>query len=113
MENTSSDKIAEALKLLEEAAKQKKDELKSAMSDKYTHLKTVIVEAESSLAKSLTDAKKHAIEVAAHAKDVSVEKAKEIAQDVDKNVHQNPWAYIGGTAVVGLLLGYILGRNRK
>ena len=43
---------------------------------------------------------RHAIEAAAHAKDVSVEKAKEIAQDVDKNVHQYPWAYIGGTAVV-------------
>ena len=113
MEHTSSENIAEALKLLEEAAKQKKDELKSAMSDKYTHLKTVIVEAEGTLAKSLADAKKHAIEAAVHAKDVSVEKACEVAHDVDKNVHQNPWAYIGGTAVVGLLLGYIHGRNRK
>jgi ElaB/YqjD/DUF883 family membrane-anchored ribosome-binding protein len=71
------------------------------------------VEAESSLVKSLSDARKHAVEAAAHAKDVSVEKTKEIAQDVNKSVHQNPWAYIGGTAVVGLLLGYILGRNRK
>jgi ElaB/YqjD/DUF883 family membrane-anchored ribosome-binding protein len=113
MEHTSSEKIAEALKLLEEAALQKKDELKSVMSDKYTHLKSVIVEAESSLVKSLAEAKKHAVEAAAHAKDVGVEKAKEIAHDVDKNVHHNPWAYIGGTAVVGLLLGYILGRNRK
>ena len=113
MEHTSSEKIAEALKLLEEAAQQKKSELKSAMSDKYTHLKSVIVEAESSLVKSLADAKKYTIEAAVHAKDVSVEKACAIAHDVDKNVHQNPWAYIGGTAVVGLLLGYILGRNRK
>ena len=113
MEHTSSEKIAEALKLLEEEAQQKKSELKSAMSDKYTHLKSVIVEAEGSLVKSLADAKKHAVEAAVHAKDVSVEKACAIAHDVDKNVHQNPWAYIGGTAVVGLLLGYILGRNRK
>ena len=112
MEHTSSEKISEALKLLEEAAQQKKDELKSVMSDKYTHLKSVIVEAESSLGKSLSDAKKRAVEAAAHAKDVGVEKAREIAHDVDANVHQNPWAYIGGTAVVGLLLGYILGRNR-
>jgi len=113
MEHTSGEKIAEALKLLEEAALQKKDELKSVMSDKYTHLKSVIVEAESSLAKSLSEAKKHAVEAAAHAKDVGVEKAKEIARDVDQNVHHNPWPYIGGTAVVSLLLGYILGRNRK
>ena len=113
MEHTSNENIAEALKLLEEAAKQKKDELKNAMSDKYTHLKSIIVEAEGSLAKSLSDARKHAVEAATHAKDVTIEKASEIAHDVDKNVHRNPWPFIGGTAVVGLLLGYILGRNRK
>lgn len=110
---TSSENIAEALKLLEEAAKLKKDELKCVMSDKYTHLKNVIVEAEGSLVKSLSAAKTHAIEVAAHAKEVGVEKAKEIACDVDESVHRNPWTYIGGTAVVGLLLGYVLGRGRK
>ncbi len=113
MENTSSDKIVEALKLLEEAAKQKKDELKSVMSDKYTHLRDVIVETETSLVKSLSDARKHAVEATLHARDVSVEKARELAGGVDKNVHQNPWPYIGGTAVIGLLLGYVLGRNRK
>ena len=110
---TSSENIAEALKLLEEAAKQKKVELKSVMSDKYTHLRSVIMEAESGLVHSLSDAKKHAVEAAAHAKDVGVEKAKEIACDVDESVHCNPWAYIGGTAVIGLLLGYVLGRDRK
>jgi len=110
---TSSENIAEALKLLEEAAKLKKDELKSVMSDKYTHLKSVIVEAEGSLVKSLSCAKNHAVEAAAHAKEVGVEKAKELAGDVDASVHRNPWPYIGGTAVIGLLLGYVLGRDRK
>ena len=113
MEHTSSEKISEALKLLEEAATQKKDELKSVMSDKYTHLRNLIVETESSLVKSLSDARKHAVEAAAHAKDVGVEKARELARDADKSVHQNPWPYIAGAAVVGLLFGYILGRNRK
>ena len=83
------------------------------MSDKYTHLKSMIVETEHSLAQTLSDARTRAVEAAAHAKDVAVDKACEVARDVDKNVHQNPWAYISGTAVVGLLLGYILGRNRK
>jgi ElaB/YqjD/DUF883 family membrane-anchored ribosome-binding protein len=112
MEHTSSEKMSEAFKLLEEAATQKKDELKSVMSDKYTHLKNIILETEGSLVRSLSDARKHAVEAAIHAKDVGVEKAKEIAGDVDKSVHRNPWPYIGGTAAVALLLGYILGRNR-
>lgn len=115
MENTKtgSENIAEALKLLEEAAKQKKDELKSVLSDKYTHLRNAIVETESGLVKSLSDAKSQAVEAAAHVKAVSTEKGREIAGDVDKRVHQNPWPYIGGTAVIGLLFGYILGRNQK
>jgi ElaB/YqjD/DUF883 family membrane-anchored ribosome-binding protein len=113
MDSTSSEKISDALKLLEDAAKQKKDELKHLMTDKYTNLKSIVVETETSLVKSLADARKHAVEAASHAKEVGVEKAREIADDVDKNVRRNPWAFIGGTAVVGLLLGYILGRNRK
>ena len=113
MEHSSSEKISEALKLLEEAATQKKDELRNIMSDKYTHLRNVIVETENSLVKSLSAAGKHAVEAAAHAKDVSVEKAREVAGNVDKHVHRNPWPYIGGAAAIGLLLGYVLGRNRK
>lgn len=61
MEHTSSEKILEALKLLEEAATQKTDELKSVISDKYTHLRNVILETESSLVKSLSDTRKHAV----------------------------------------------------
>ncbi len=115
MENTkkSSVSIEEALKLLEEAAQQKKDELKNVMSDKYIHLKNAIVEAESGLVHSLSAAGKHAVEAATHAKDVGVEKARKLAGDVDVVVHRNPWPYIGGTAVIGLLLGYVLGRDRK
>lgn len=113
MEHTGNEKISEALKLLEDAARQKKDELKSALSDKYTHLRDLIVETEGGVVKSLSDARRHAIGAAAHAKDVGVEKARELARDVDKNVRNNPWPFIAGSVGVGLLLGYILGRNRK
>lgn len=113
MEHTSSEKLSEALKLLEEAAMQKRDELKSVMSDKYTHLRNVIVETESGLVKKLADAKTHAVDAAIHAKDVTVKKACEIGHDVDESVHQNPWPYLAGAAGVGLLLGYILGRSRR
>jgi ElaB/YqjD/DUF883 family membrane-anchored ribosome-binding protein len=109
---TSSESFAAALKLLEDAAKQKKEELKTVMSNKYSNLRNLIMEGEGSLMKSLSTVKDQAFDAATHAKEVSVEKAREIAHDVDKNVHQNPWPYIAGTAVVGLLLGYILGRNR-
>lgn len=110
---TTNVTIEEALKILEEAAKQKKDELKDVMADKYTHLKDVFLETETSLLKSLADAKRHATEAAARAKEVGVEKTKELADEVDKKVHSHPWPVIGGAAVVSLLLGYILARNHK
>lgn len=113
MERTSNENIAEALKLLEEAAMQKKDELTNVMSDKYTNLRSLILENEGGLMKSLANAKHHALDAVTHAKDVGIEKARDIARDVDKSVHQNPWPYLAGTAAVGLLFGYILGRNRK
>ena len=113
MKRRSSENIAAALTLLEEAAKQKKDELRMVMSDKYTNLRGLIMEHDSSLMNSLSDARKHVVEAAVHAKEVGLEKAREIARDVDKSVHQNPWPYIAGSAVVSVLLGYILGHNRK
>ena len=110
---TSSENIAEALKLLEHAATQKKDELKSVLSGKYTNLRHLISQNEGHLIQSLTHAKDQALDAVVHAKDISAAKAREIAGDVDKSVHQNPWPYLAGTAVVGLLFGYVLGRNRK
>ncbi len=113
MEQKSSENIAAALRLLEEAAKQKKDELRTLMSDKYTNLRNLILENESSLLESLTTAKDHALEAASDVKEASVEKARDIARNVDMGVHQNPWPYIAGSAVVGMLLGCLLGRSRK
>ena len=113
MEHANGDEIGAALKLLENAANEKKDELKKAMSDKYTNLRSLIMEDESELMKSLTTAKDRALEAAANVKAASVAKAREIACDVDKSVHENPWPYIAGSAVVGLLLGFVLSRSRK
>ena len=112
MEATSNEKIAEALKLLEEAAKEKKDELRSLVSNRYTHLKTALVDAEHSAAETLTAAQKRAVEALVHAKEVGKEKVKEAATAVDGRVHANPWPFIGGTAVVALLTGFILGRKQ-
>lgn len=105
----SGEKLSEALKLLEEAAKEKKEEIRSLIEDKYTHLRAAVVDAEHGAAEALTAAQKALL----HAKEVSEEKIRKAARTVDSHAHQNPWPYIGGTAVVALLLGYILGRKSK
>jgi ElaB/YqjD/DUF883 family membrane-anchored ribosome-binding protein len=104
---TSGEKISEALKLLEEAAKDKKNDLKKLVDEKYQGLKEVL----SDTADNVAEMKKKAIEAAKRAGEVTWEKSKEAAAVVDDNVHKNPWYYIGGVAVSALLLGYILGRK--
>ena len=102
MEHTSNENIAAALKLLEEAAIQKKDELRTLLADKYTGLRGLVVETEHKMVQSMT-----------HAKDASVERACTLAKGVDQRVHTNPWPFVAGSVAVGVLLGFILGQSRK
>ena len=105
----SNEKIADALKLLNEAAQEKKSDLASMLADKYETLKQVIVDSEKSVGHAFARGEKRAAEVAMQAKEFGIKKAKE----VDEHVHDNPWPYIGGAALVGILVGYILGRKNS
>ena len=109
---TGTEKISEALKLLEEAARDKKDDLRNLMANKYTHLKGVVADTEHDIMDSLAIAKKRTADALTKATEVGGAKAKEIAGEVDESVHQYPWPYIGGVALGALLIGYILGRNK-
>jgi ElaB/YqjD/DUF883 family membrane-anchored ribosome-binding protein len=108
---TSTEKISEALKLLEEAAREKKSELQNMLKGRYSTLKEVLTDKEQDIADALGVAKKRALEAAAHATDISSKRAKEMAEELDEQVHENPWPYIGGVAIGALLVGYILGRK--
>ncbi len=80
---TSPDKMTEALRLLDEAARERRQELPSLRR------------------------------VATRAKERAVETAKKTATGVDKHVRSHPWPYIGGVAATGVLLGYLAARKRK
>ena len=114
MEQTLSnnEKIAEALRLLEDAAKGKKEELRTLVSNKYRNLKDALGEVEIGMAEAVAAARKRTMEAAQQAKDIGLVKAKEIAAEMDEQVRDNPWPYMGGVAVAALLIGYILGRNK-
>jgi ElaB/YqjD/DUF883 family membrane-anchored ribosome-binding protein len=106
---TSNAKISEALELLNEAAKEKRDELKGLMVNRYSHIK-----------EAMASGVDHGKEVLQRTQDLThqaiaqgKEKAIEIASDVDKRVRKDPWVYIAGTAVATLLLGYVMGSKRK
>jgi ElaB/YqjD/DUF883 family membrane-anchored ribosome-binding protein len=107
--NNSSKKFEEALQLLNEAAREKKDEIGRLLSDKYSHIRDVVQDAAERNRETFRRVKKQAERVW----EDNSEKVREFAEDVDEQVHKNPWPYIGGAALAALLLGFILGNSRQ
>jgi len=106
---TNNSKITEAFELLNEAAKEKKDEMSELMSDRYSHIKQAVLDGTIEGKKILERAKHIAQEAIAE----GTETVKKTAVVVDKNVRENPWKYLGGVAVASLVLGYFMGSKRK
>ena len=109
MSADSTKKFEEALQLLNEAAKDKKDEIQRLLSDKYTNIKDAIENTVDENRDRLNRLRK----VAGETLESGQEKIEEVIEDVDKRVRKNPWPYIGGVAVGALLLGYILGSSKQ
>jgi ElaB/YqjD/DUF883 family membrane-anchored ribosome-binding protein len=101
MERFEDKRINEALELLNAAARDKKSELQSAMEEKYTDLSSVV----SVFAEQM---KTRATEKYQDGK----QKVVDCATGIDKSVHQNPWAYIGGAAAAAMMCGFFMGRSR-
>lgn len=95
-------RINEALELLNAVARDKKSDLQEAMSQKYTDLKSVMEAFTSNVQDRATDAY-----------ETGKRKVTDVATDVDLTVRRNPWAFIGGAAVVAYMMGYFMGRSKK
>ncbi len=106
---TSNSKITEAFELLNEAAKEKRHEMKELMTDRYAHIKQVVLEGATQGKKILDNAQHLAQEAIAE----GGETVKKAAKEVDKRVRENPWPYLGGVAAVSLILGFFMGSKRK
>ena len=105
----SNKKFEEALHLLNEAAKEKKEEIQNLLTDKYQHIQDAMQQVAFKNRENWERARRFAEEAIGE----GGEKLKEAASEVDKQVRKNPWPYIGGVAVGALLLGFILGNSRR
>lgn len=101
-EHAEDTRVKDALELLNSYAKDKRAELQDMIGNKYGNLKSAVGNVGARLQAD-----------ASEFYGSSKEKAKQIAHDVDENVHKNPWPYIGGAALGALIIGYMLGRSRK
>jgi ElaB/YqjD/DUF883 family membrane-anchored ribosome-binding protein len=95
-------RINEALDLLNEVAKEKKTELREMIHAKYGDLRSAVGGVAGKVQHDATATYHH-----------SMDKVKDIAGELDENVHKSPWPYIGGAALGCLILGYIMGRSKR
>ena len=99
----STEKLNEALAQLNEAAREKRDELRVMIGEKYADLKT-----------ALGDATHASVGWVTKEGEMVADTAKNAAKTTGRSVHKHPWYYIGGAAVGGLVLGLLLhGRGRR
>jgi len=103
----SNEKIREALELLRQAAGEKKEEVRGMVRDQYSDLRDVI----GGWGSNITSKARAAVDNVSRATQVGQEKIKDAAVAVDESVHAKPWVYIGGIAVAGIIMGYLLGRK--
>ena len=106
--NHENHKLHDALELLNEAAQEKRTELYDLIGDKYSHFKEVLSDTAKNGKKAANRTGKELFKALQGREEQFVHKAKEI----DKQVHQNPWLYVGIVAVSSVLLGYMMNHKR-
>jgi len=95
-------KIHEALELLNAAAAEGQSDLQDMIGDRYNALKEFVGTLGTDVGREVSGAYK-----------AGKAKVRAAASEVDTHVHANPWAYIGGSAALGLLIGVLIARGRK
>ena len=89
-------------------AQEKKEEVFEILGDKYEHLKGFFEEVVQNGGVIAGDTKKKIVK-SLHQEE---KKLRETAAEWDKEVHEKPWAFLGGVALGSLVLGLILGRKK-
>jgi len=97
----STEKLNEALAHLNEAAKERREDVQKLLAEKYTDLRSAFGGAAHASADWVRE----------QGREVG-DTAKLAASTVDHSVRKHPWYYVGGAALGGLLLGFLLGRHR-
>lgn len=103
----STEKIEEALQLLQEAAEDKKTEIKDLLGSKYSDLRDSVMDVENIIAGKLQELTRKVGKVG----DMAGEKARDMVTNVDDHVHKDPWRVLGWSAVAAFVVGYVLGRK--
>ncbi|MCB0404327.1 MAG: hypothetical protein KDD51_06040 [Bdellovibrionales bacterium] len=103
----SPEKLNEALKILEQAAREQREEVRELVTEKFHNLKQALESVEPEL-------KRVGNTVVAFANKVGQagsEEVKEAAKKVNADAHNRPWPYVGVAALAGCIFGYFIAKK--
>jgi ElaB protein len=106
---TNKAKIEEALQLLEDTAKEEKDIITTMVGEKYDHLQEALGGTGAHIKRQLYEGKRRLSDLESRGE----ERVREAAVRADTYVHQDPWRVMGAVAMVAMLAGFLIGRDRK
>ncbi|MDD2598485.1 MAG: hypothetical protein PHO37_04585 [Kiritimatiellae bacterium] len=101
-------KIHEALALLNEAAHESKEDISELITSKYEALKGVLHDLEADVKGKV----QHGAEYLSELKESAAERGKDAALRVDHKVHEDPWKAIGISALCAFTIGFVLGHKK-
>ncbi|MEI7974090.1 MAG: hypothetical protein WCH11_06970 [Bdellovibrio sp.] len=90
--------LSEAIRHLEKSGQHKAKDLHEAFGKEFSEIK----EAFENLKPQLENIK-----------ETFEEEASQIKRDVEKNVKEHPWMALGIVGLIGILLGWLMGRGSK
>ncbi|MCF6158747.1 MAG: DUF883 domain-containing protein [wastewater metagenome] len=106
---SANEKINRALQLLDEAAREKKEELNHLISEKYSNVREFMNQTAETY-KGVIDKTKHSIDEAMISGE---ERIKEMKAGLDQKFHENPWPFLIITSIICLASGFIIGGTKR
>jgi ElaB/YqjD/DUF883 family membrane-anchored ribosome-binding protein len=103
--------IKDALRTLDDAISKQGVNLRDMVSDDYSGLKGAIGDMAPGVAEAIRQGGTQAYQAVQDFAQTGLERSRDMAGAVDKQVRSNPWPVIGGVAVGSLVLGIVLGRS--
>jgi ElaB/YqjD/DUF883 family membrane-anchored ribosome-binding protein len=113
MRTKSNDDMANALKLLESAARHKREELRAAVSGKYDNLRDLLREREHGFLRALAGTKDQAVDSATRLEEAGRRQVLAAGREIERTVCGHPWLALAGTAVISLVLGCVVSRGTR
>ncbi len=98
-------RINDAFAVLNEAAKEKKEELAKLVEEKYSNMRGILSQTASRGQNAMNSSKANLRDAVAQGQT----RLRESAARADVAVHENPWPYLGGIAIGFGVAGFLLG----